>query len=104
MSREDHARDNLAWCSRNPGPLQSTALTNEERNGIAQSIAKELADLTATGKVGNLLLPQELHEFVKCKVETGEFGSPTEFLSAAMPFLRARQGNSARAEIFDEYR
>jgi hypothetical protein len=103
MTQEDHAKDNIAWYVRNFRPPKSK-LSIEERNAITRRLHQEISELTTAATLGNLLVPQELHEFVKRKVELGEFSSPTDLLTAAMPFLRAQQGRSLRAEILDEDR
>lgn len=103
MTREDHAKDNIAWYVRNLRPSKSK-LSIEERNAITRRLHQETSELIKAATLGNLLVPQELHEFVKRKVESGEFTSPTDLLAAAMPFLRAQQGRSLRAEVLDEER
>jgi len=62
---------------------------------------EELRNLKAAGSLGNVLLPQELYEFVRRKIAGGEFSSPTDLLTAAMPSLRAARGKSPRAEIWN---
>ena len=49
---------------------------------------QKIQALEAEGKIGNLLLPVELYEFVKAKTASREFYSPTELVLAAMPYLR----------------
>lgn len=49
---------------------------------------QKLQDLRASGQLGNLSLPVELYEFVKEKVTSQEYVSPTEIVLVAMPFLR----------------
>ena len=96
--------DNIAWAVRNFGPLKTRRLSVRQRNAIARRFECEMSQLRAAGQMGNVLLPQELYGFVKKKIETGEFSSPTDVLTAAMPFLRAQRGKSLRAELFGPYR
>ena len=104
MTREDHAKDNIAWCLRNLGSQASKPLSRNERNAITRRLNREMSQLMAAGRLGNLLLPQEVYGFVKQKVESGEFASASEVLSAAMPFLRAQRGTWPRAEFVTEDR
>ena len=57
-----------------------------------------IQDLKAKDQIGNLLLPVELYEFVKAKIASQEFFSPTEVVLAAMPFLRAWRAQQIRHE------
>jgi hypothetical protein len=58
---------------------------------------KEVQKLTAAGRIGNLLLPKELYEFVSERIASGDCKTPTEVVCAPMPYLRrsrtARQGH-----------
>lgn len=45
--------------------------------------------LTEDGKLGNLLLPEELYEFVLVKVRTGVHANPTDVIVAALAFPQA---------------
>ena len=44
--------------------------------------------LRAEGRLGNLLLPQELWEFIGSEIASGQFNTPTDVVCAAMPYLR----------------
>jgi len=104
MTPADHAKDNVGWYLRNLGSQEFGPLSMDERNAISRRLNLEMSQLVANGALGNLVLPQELYEFVKGKVETGEFASPTEVLTAAMPFLRDHRGQSPRGEFIIEHR
>jgi hypothetical protein len=103
MTREDHAKENIAWGFRNFRPAKSK-LSIKKRNAISRRLHQDISERMTAATLGNLLVPQELHEFVKRKVESGEFASPTDLLTAAMPFLRAQRGKSLRAGFHDEER
>jgi Arc/MetJ-type ribon-helix-helix transcriptional regulator len=49
---------------------------------------ERLHQLQAEGKVGNLLLPKELYEFVKERIASGDYATPTEVVCAAVAHLR----------------
>ena len=101
MTREDHARDTLAFAVREfcrPGPRK---LSRKMQNALMNRVNEELRHFRAAGSLGNVLVPQELYEFVRSKIASGEFSSPTDLLTAAMPSLRAERGKSPRAEIWN---
>ena len=58
----------------------------------AQAAARR--ELEAAGKLGNLLLPHELYDFIKEEIDTGKFSTPTEVVCAAMPYLRPASENT----------
>jgi len=49
---------------------------------------EKIKTLEEKGLAGNLPLPVELYEFIKEKIATKEFSSPTEVVLASIPFLR----------------
>lgn len=49
---------------------------------------ERLNQLRAEGKVGNLLLPKELYEFVQERIASGACQTPTDVVCAAVPYLR----------------
>lgn len=49
---------------------------------------KATRQLEAEEKIGNLMLPKELYEFIEERMATGLFKTPTEVICAAMPYLR----------------
>jgi Arc/MetJ-type ribon-helix-helix transcriptional regulator len=57
--------------------------------------AKRIHELTADGKLGNLLLPLELHAFIIERMESGECRTPTDVVCAAMPHLRKEREREA---------
>jgi Arc/MetJ-type ribon-helix-helix transcriptional regulator len=57
---------------------------------------ERLNQLQAEGKVGNLLLPKELYEFVKERIASGACATPTEVVCAAMPYLRQEREESTK--------
>ena len=101
MTREDHARDNLAFAVRQFCNPRQGKLSRKMQNALADRVNKELRHFRAGGSLGNVLVPQELYEFVRSKIASGEFSSPTDLLTAAMPSLRAERGKSPRAEIWN---
>ena len=104
MTREDHARDTMAFAVRQfclPGPVK---LSRKMQNALANQVNEELGHFRAAGSLGNVLVPQELYEFVRSKIANGEFTSLAELLAAAMPALRAERGKSPRAEIWNPNR
>jgi hypothetical protein len=101
MTREDHARETLAFAVREFCRPRHGKLSRKMRNALASQLDEELRNLRAAGSLGNVLLPQELYEFVRSKIASGEFSSPTDLLTAAMPSLRAERGKSPRAEIWN---
>ena len=48
-----------------------------------------MQDLEKEGLLGNLLLPEELYEFVVAKIRAGVHANPTDVIIAALPFLRS---------------
>jgi Arc/MetJ-type ribon-helix-helix transcriptional regulator len=59
---------------------------------------KRIRELQAEGKIGNLMLPQELYDFVKERMASGECKTPTDVIVAAMPHLRrSREKENAGA-------
>jgi hypothetical protein len=101
MTREDHARETLAFAVREFCRPRHGKLSQKMRNALASQLNEELRNLRATGSLGNVLLPQELYEFVRRKIASGEFSSAAQLLAAAMPSLRAERGKSPRAEIWN---
>lgn len=57
----------------------------------------ELRKLTAAGTIGNLLLPQELHEFVRERMALGDCKTPTDVVCAAVPYLRKEREESQKS-------
>jgi hypothetical protein len=101
MTREDHARDTLEFAVREFCRPRHEKLSRKTRNALASQLNEELRNLRAAGSLGNVLLPQELYEFVIRKLASGEFSSPAALLAAAMPSLRAERGKPPRAEIWN---
>jgi hypothetical protein len=101
MTREDHARETLAFAVREFCRPRHGKLSRKMRNALVSKLNEELRNLRAAGSLGNVLLPQELYEFVRHKIASGEFGSAAELLTAAMPSSRAERGKSPRAEIWN---
>jgi hypothetical protein len=101
MTCEDHARETLAFAVREFCRPRHGKLSQKKRTALANQLDKELRNLRGAGSLGNLLVPQELYEFVRRKIASGEFRSPTELLAAAMPSLRAERGKPQRAEMWN---
>jgi len=104
MTREDQARDTLALAVREfcrPGPRK---LSRKMQNALVNRVNEELSQFRAAGSLGNVLVPQELYEFGRSKIASGEFSSPTDLLTAAMPSLRAERGKPPRAEFWNPSR
>lgn len=100
MTREDHAREHIAWALENFGPPErKKRLSVREIKETTRRANEELSALKEAGAIGNLGLPKESYEFVREKVRSGEFTSPTEVLLAAMDSLRAERGKSPRADF-----
>jgi Arc/MetJ-type ribon-helix-helix transcriptional regulator len=68
----------------------------EEFRHKAERDAERLDQLQAAGKVGNLLLPRELYEFVKERIAAGDCNTPTEVVCAAVPYLRREHEESKK--------
>ena len=49
---------------------------------------EEIRKLSDKGKVGNLLLPKELYEFISERLASGECKTPTDVVCAAVLHLR----------------
>jgi hypothetical protein len=62
----------------------------------AERDAERLDQLQAEGKVGNLLLPKELYEFVQERIAAGVCNTPTEVVCAAVPYLRRERAKSKK--------
>jgi len=69
------------------GREASPAFWAEFRQRTARN-AERLSQLRAEGKVGNLLLPQELYAFILERIESGQCRTPTDVVCAATPYLR----------------
>ena len=63
----------------------------KEFESRAEKRSKEINELTEQGKIGNLLLPKELYDFVKERISSGDSETPTDVICAALPFLRAER-------------
>lgn len=103
-TRKDHARDNLAFAVREfcrPGPRK---LSRKMQNALVNRVTEELRQFRDGGSLGNVLVPQELYEFVRSKIASGEFTSPTDLLTAAMPSLRRERRKPPRAEFWNPSR
>ena len=48
---------------------------------------ERMRELEAQGKLGNLLLPQELYAFIEERIASGECSTPTDVVCAAIPDL-----------------
>jgi hypothetical protein len=57
---------------------------------------KRIRELTVEGKIGNLMLPEELYNFVKERMASGECQTPTHVVVAAMPHLRRSRQEERR--------
>lgn len=102
MTREDHARENIAWGIRNFRPPKHRKKRSlKQWKSFVCRVNEEVSQYRAAGALGNLLLPEELWQFVKLKIEAGAFASPAEVLTAAMPFLRTERGKPRRAGFVD---
>lgn len=69
------------------GKIFTEELINEIMEGSIKRLEK-IKTLEEKGLAGNLPLPVELYEFIKEKIATKEFSSPTEVVLASIPFLR----------------
>jgi hypothetical protein len=49
---------------------------------------EEIKALRQAGKIGNLLLPEELYAFVSERINSGDCQTPTDVICAAMPYFR----------------
>jgi len=58
---------------------------NFERRAL-DSLEK-MRGLRAEGRLGNLLLPRELWEFIQGEIASGKFDTPTDIVCAAMRYL-----------------
>jgi hypothetical protein len=85
------------------GGREATPAFWEEFRQKAERDAERLDQLQAEGKVGNLLLPKELYEFVKERIAAGACNTPTEIVCAAVPYLRReREKSKKRGEGVDD--
>lgn len=62
---------------------------NQLRERSTRSI-KTIRELQAQGQVGNLLLPEELYEFVVERIASGAYETPSALVHAAIPLLRRK--------------
>jgi Arc/MetJ-type ribon-helix-helix transcriptional regulator len=60
---------------------------------------ERIRELRAKGKLGNLLLPKELYEFVLERIDSGECKTPADVVCAAMPALRREREKEKRARL-----
>lgn len=51
----------------------------------------EIEAVSREGKIGNLLTPKELYEFVSERIASGDCKAPTEVVCAATPYIRAER-------------
>jgi hypothetical protein len=57
---------------------------------------KRIRELTVEGNIGNLMLPEELYDFVKERMASGECQTPTDVVVAAMLHLRRSRQEERR--------
>ncbi len=91
----DENERNVAWAMRQmqelcPSPPPKK-LTAKQRERVRRRTEEEITELRAAGEVGNVILPEELYEFVRSKIEAGAFDSPSGVVIASIPFLRAER-------------
>jgi Arc/MetJ-type ribon-helix-helix transcriptional regulator len=79
------------------GGREATPAFWEELRRKVERDAEQLDQLQAEGKVGNLLLPEELYEFVQERIAAGGCNTPTEVVCAAVPYLRREREESKKA-------
>ena len=77
------------------GREATPAFWKEFRQKAARNLER-LDQLQAEGKVGNLLLPKELYEFIKERIASGACKTPTEVVCAAVPYLRQERPKSKK--------
>ena len=101
MTGDNYAHESILWIVRHllALPEPPTVLSPKKRRELYERARAEAAQLRADGRLGNLIVPEEVYEFVKSKMESGDFESATAVLVAAIPFLRAERGKPPRAEI-----
>jgi Arc/MetJ-type ribon-helix-helix transcriptional regulator len=58
--------------------------------------AERITELQGKGKMGNLLLPKELYEFVQERIGAGDCKTPTDVVCAAVPYLRRQRKKEQR--------
>lgn len=68
------------------GEMTPAAWSEIKRRG--QQRFKEVKAAQAAGRIGNLLLPPLLHQFIAERVAASDAASPTDVICAALPDLR----------------
>ncbi len=89
LPTHDRLREHVAWAKAMLGPERPKKKLSARQ---LQRVQKEISEMRAEGELGNLILPQELYEFVTDSVESGAFSSPTEILTFAIDFFRDDRG------------
>jgi hypothetical protein len=100
MTRDDHARENVAWMIRNVGipPKRARRLSLKQRELQYRRTTAELSQLRENGALGNLALDEEAYRYVVQGIESGAFASPTALVETALLFW-VKQGRPKRADI-----
>ena len=75
------------------GSEVTPAFWEEFKHRAARNVER-LNQLQTEGKVGNLLLPRELYEFVKERIASGDCTTPTDVVCAAVTHLRQEREES----------
>ena len=60
---------------------------------------KEIHELQEDGRIGNLLLPEELYAFVKERITSGDGTTPTDVVGTALSYLRAERDANMTQDI-----
>jgi hypothetical protein len=80
---EEELREALESLERGEG-VEITAEWWEDLDVRAEQWSRQVAAARAQGLIGNLLLPEKLHAFVRAEIATGRFASATDVVSEAV--------------------
>jgi hypothetical protein len=77
------------------GTIEATPEFWEEIRKRGERSIERIRALQASGEMGNLLLPKELHAFILERIESGDCRTPTEVVCKAMPYLARERARTA---------